>query len=148
MAMPWLRRVLLFQLWRKGLFFDLLCSRVSMRFFLSKTWGSKNIDEDLLNYDYLTAHQPNGELAPYCFVSGYLFSKDITPVYESLRLPVWMCHGVRGDFVDYRYKTAFEGRANWHFDVFETGALPHFECLTDVVTAYERFLQTVSSGEI
>ena len=54
-------------------------------------------------------------------------SPDITTIYDQLSLPVWMSHGVRGDFVDYRGKQRFTSRSNWLFTVFDSGALPYFE---------------------
>ena len=65
--------------------------------------------------------------APLCFVSAQIFRADITGIYDRLRLPVWMSHGVRGDFVDYRGKERFANRGNWRFTVFDSGALPYFE---------------------
>ena len=58
-----------------------------------------------------------------------------------MRQPVWMSHGVRGDFVDYRGKRLVEGRPNWRFDVFATGAMPYFEVPQDFIAAYDTFLQ-------
>lgn len=138
-GMPWLHAMFEFPLWSKG-FFRLLTSRASIRFFLAKTWGSPNIDEGLLDYDYLTTHQPGAQHAPYYFVSGFLFSEDIVRIYHSLTLPVWMSHGVRGDFTDYRNKTQFEGRPNWTIQVFPTGAMPHFEVRDEFIAAYDTFL--------
>ena len=115
--MPWLHAFFEFPLWSEG-FFRLLTSRAGIRYFLNKTWGSRDIDEGLLEYDYLTTHQPGAQHAPYYFVSGFLFSEDITRIYHSLTLPVWMSHGVRGDFVDYTNKSQVEGRANWTIRVF------------------------------
>lgn len=137
--MPWLRSFFEFPLWSER-FFRLLTSRAGIRFFLGKTWGSSRIDEGLAAYDYLTTHQPGAQHAPYYFVSGYLFSQDVLRVYQSLTLPVWMSHGVRGDFVDYSNKTAVEGRANWTIQVFETGAMPHFEARETFIAAYDAFL--------
>ena len=91
--------------------FALLTTRPVMRKFLEKAWGSKQIDEPLLDYDYQTTHQHGARHAPYYFVAGYMFSKDVLRLYESLKLPVWMAHGVRGDFVDYRHKTRVAGAA-------------------------------------
>ncbi|MGD9769852.1 MAG: alpha/beta hydrolase, partial [Pseudolabrys sp.] len=105
-----------------------------------KTWGSKNIDEGLFKYDYLTTHQPGAQHAPYYFVSGFLFSKDIRRIYHSLPHPVWMSHGVRGDFTDYAGKKAFAGKPNWTMTKFQTGALPHFERLDEFVSHYDAFL--------
>lgn len=138
-AMPWLHAIFDFPLWSEG-FFRLLSSRPSIRFFLKKTWGSDNYDRGLAEYDYLTTHQPGAQHAPYYFVSGYLFSKDILRFYHALTLPVWMSHGVRGDFVDYGAKTSVEGRPNWQIDIFQTGAMPHFEAEPAFIARYDAFL--------
>ena len=138
-GMPGLRAFFEFPLWSEG-FFRLLTSRASIRYFLRKTWGSSAIDEGLADYDYLTTHQPGAQHAPYYFVSGFLFSQDILRIYQSLTLPVWMTHGVRGDFVDYSNKTAVEGRANWTIEVFQTGAMPHFEAKRAFAASYDAFL--------
>ena len=143
--MPWLRNILNVSLWRRGLFSG-LTSRASIRFFLQKTFGSKTIDEGLLEYDYIATHQPGAEHAPYCFVSGYLFTAGALNLYRQLSGPVWMAHGVRGDFVDYHAKHVVQGLPNWRIDVFETGAMPHFERLSDVVARYDAFLDQVATA--
>ena len=144
-AMPRLHAFFEFPAWSKG-FFRLLTSRAGIRFFLKKTWGSSNIDEGLAEYDYLTTHQPGAQHAPYYFVSGYLFSKDMIKIYHSLTLPVWMTHGVRGDFVDYSNKTAVQDRANWTIQIFPTGAMPHFEAKDAFIEAYDTFLAGVPAA--
>jgi len=98
-----------------------------IRYFLNKTWGSRAIDESMYDYAVWTTRQPGAEHAPLCFLSAQMFSADITTVYDGLDLPVWMSHGVRGDFVDYRGKERFADRDNWRFTVFDSGALPYFE---------------------
>ncbi|MGJ5179160.1 alpha/beta fold hydrolase [Bradyrhizobium oligotrophicum] len=138
-AMPWLRNIFTVPLW-KHRFFSLLTSRASIRFFLRKTFGRKDIDEGLLEYDYITTHQPGAENAPYSFVSGYMFSVHALKLYLGLAMPVWMVHGVRGDFVDYGGKHAVEGLPNWRIQVMQTGAMPHFEQLDIVVASYDDFL--------
>ncbi len=135
---PAVRDIVSFPLWGRPLF-DLLVSRPSMRFFLQKTWGSTGIDEGLLDYDYACAHQPGAEHAPFSFVAGFLFSKDALSLYKELSLPVWMCHGVRGDFVDFDKTEAVKDRPNWTIKVFQTGAFPHFERLDAVVSSYDAF---------
>ena len=144
-AMPWLRGLFEFPPWSAG-FFRLLTSRAGIRYFLRKTWGSDDFDKGLADYDYLTTHQPGAQHAPYYFVSGYLFSEDIIRVYHSLTLPVWMTHGVRGDFVDYSNETLVQDRANWTIRVFPTGAMPHFEEKNNFVEAYDAFLTGVSAA--
>ena len=141
-GMPKLYKTFTVEAWRRP-FFDLLTSRVSIRYFLEKTFGSKNVDQGLIDYDYKTTHQPGAEHAPFSFVSGFLFSGDITRVYEQLRMPVWMVHGVRGDFQDYSGKATIEGRANWSIEVLQTGALPQFEIPDMFQARFEAFLSTM-----
>lgn len=140
---PAVRDVVSFPLWGRTLF-DGLVSKPSMRFFLEKTWGSKRIDEGLFRYDYLSAHQAGAEHAPFSFLSGFLFSRDALTLYKELPMPVWMSHGVRGDFVDFEKKTEVAGKPNWTIDVFQTGALSHFERLDEVTAAYDAFLAKVA----
>lgn len=136
---PGLYSAFAFPLWNRP-FYDALTSRPSIRYFLEKTWGSRAIDEGMLDYDYLTTHQPGAQNAPYYFVSGFLFSGDIGRVYDRLLQPVFMVHGVRGDFQDYRRKAAIEGKDNWTIRVMQTGALPHFEAPEQFMLEYESFL--------
>ncbi len=141
-GMEWLYRALRFAPWDRALFAGLTVRPV-VRYFLERTWGAKAIDEGLLDYDVATTRQPGARFAPYCFLSGKLFSDDIRCVYEALRQPVWMTHGVRGDFVDYRQQRDFEHRANWRIDVLQTGALPHFEALDEFIGRYEAALASL-----
>ncbi|NVO16898.1 MAG: alpha/beta fold hydrolase [Rhodoplanes sp.] len=128
-----------FPVWGRAVF-DLLNTRPSARYFLEKAWGSKNIDEGLRDYDYVTAHQPGAEHAPFYFVSGFLFSRDITRVYRQLRLPVLVIRGIRGDFTDYGQLDMMAARPNWTVRVFPTGAFPHFEVPDEVDRAYDSFV--------
>ena len=136
---PLRRQIFSVPLWSQALY-DLVTTKPSMRFFLEKTWGSKHIDEALLAYDYLSAHQPGAQHAVWSFLSGYLFAADISRIYDLLRLPVWVVHGTRGDFVDYRHLPEVVGKPNWTVDVLDTGAFPQFEDVEATVAAYERFL--------
>ena len=138
-GIAWLRQFFFNPRWSDGLY-RWLTKRGVIRYFLKKTWGSAQIDEGLLDYDVLTTRQPNSKFAPYWFVSAFLFSADITRVYQSLAVPVWMVHGVRGDFVDYRHKSAYVGLPNWTFDVMPTGALPYFEGCDEFAALYDAFL--------
>lgn len=108
-----------------------------IRFFLRKTWGGPQIDELMFEEAVRTAGEGGAEHAPLSFLCGALFSRDILTLYESLQMPVWMGHGVRGDFTDYRQKTLLENRGSWTVRVFPTGALPHFEVPDDVHAALD-----------
>jgi pimeloyl-ACP methyl ester carboxylesterase len=142
----WLRRGIDLPLLGRGLF-RLQTSRTAIRMFLQKTWGATEIDEGLADYAYLTSHQPGARHAPYDFVSGYLFGKDILNVYQGLSMPVWMAHGVRGDFVDYHHKTRVLGWPNWSIDILPTGAFPHFERIGELTRCYEGFLSQAIKPE-
>jgi pimeloyl-ACP methyl ester carboxylesterase len=126
--------------------FRQLVRRGVIRYFLERTWGGKNIDADLLDYDYLTTRVPGAERAPFYFLSGFLFAADSGTVYESLPMPVWVSHGVRGDFTDYRALVPLAARMGWRVDVLPTGALPHFEVEADFVRRYNTFLESPTSA--
>jgi pimeloyl-ACP methyl ester carboxylesterase len=111
-----------------------------IRYFLQRTWGGKNIDETLWAYDVLTTRVPGAEFAPLGFLSGALFSADIHTVYESLTAPVWVTHGVRGDFTDYRGLDLVRAQANWRVSVLPTGAMPYFELPERFGAEYDAFL--------
>ena len=123
-----------------GALFRALTRPGVVRYFLRRTWGADAIDEALWRHAVLTARQPGAEFAPLHFLSGGLFSADIHTLYEGLTQPVWMSHGVRGDFTDYRGRALVAGRPNWQFSVFPTGALPHFEQPEAFCAALQRFL--------
>ncbi len=139
LAMPWLLKLLRGPGWGRSVFRGLTRPGV-IRFFLRKTWGAPVIDEWLWQQAIHTAQQPGAEFAPLHFISGGLFSRDIHNLYDQLRLPVWLCHGIRGDFTDYRQKARMQQQANWHITVLPTGALPQFEVLDRFCEDYDRFL--------
>jgi pimeloyl-ACP methyl ester carboxylesterase len=128
--------------------FRLLTRRGVIRYFLRRTWGSKRIDEGLLDYDYLTTHVEGAEHAPLHFLSGFLFSGDSGTLYQELTQPIWVVHGVRGDFVDYRGLRQVAQRSNWTCEVMPTGALPHFEMAEEFVRRYDAWATRTESTPI
>ena len=98
-----------------------------VRYFLERTWGGKGIDETMYRYAVHTARQPGARFAPQQFLCGRLFSADIHDVYDSLPGPVWMSHGVRGDFTDFRGLALLREGRRWQRSEYPTGALPYFE---------------------
>lgn len=138
-ALPWLHKALTGPGWGGALFRGLTRPGV-IRYFLQRTWGSKTIDEDLWRYDVLTTRQPGAEHAPLCFLSAAMFSADIHDVYERLTQPVWVSHGMRGDFTDYRGLAIVKDQPHWQVDVLPTGALPHFEIPERFFGLYDDFL--------
>lgn len=138
----WLLALLKGPGWGRALFKGLTRPGV-IRYFLNKTWGSRAIDEAMYDYAVWTTREHGAEHAPLCFLSAQMFSADITTIYDQLRLPVWMSHGVRGDFVDYRGKARFAAHANWQFTIFDSGALPYFEYPQDFA---EKMLAFMAQG--
>ncbi|NJN65282.1 MAG: alpha/beta hydrolase [Chloroflexaceae bacterium] len=140
---PLVQELFDFPLWSRP-FFDLLNSRPSQRFFMSRAFSSyEALDQDLMDYYYLTAHQPGAQNAPYAFVSGGLFSADMDHVYHALTMPVWLGYGTRGEFSDVHTEKVAT-RRNWTIQAFPTGAMPHFEQPESFIQAYEAFLQRES----
>lgn len=135
---PGMLKVLSVPLWSQALF-DGLTKPSVVRYFLRRTWGSDVIDEGLAAYSTRTAREPGARQAPLAFLSARLFSADVHDVYRRLTQPVWLSHGVRGDFTDYRGTALFKDRAAWRFSVFPTGALPYFEVPTEFSAAFDAF---------
>lgn len=141
--LPGLRRVLDGPIWGQPLY-DLLVSRRSIRYFLRRTCGTSAVDEGLVDYCYATAHRPGARHAPYAFLSGALFGRDIRAVYERLSLPVWMPHATRGDFRQPPEALgALRDRTNWRIEPMPTGALPQFEAPERFLRAFDDFLASI-----
>ena len=138
LGLTWLYRLLTFDLWRQSIFNGLTRPGV-IRYFLNRTWGSKNIDETFYNYSVLTSRQAGAANAPFYFVSAFLFSADINQLYEQLIDPVWVSMATRGDFTDYRGRHTVENKSNWQFEAVEGGALPFFEDLTGFTEKLDLF---------
>jgi pimeloyl-ACP methyl ester carboxylesterase len=139
---PAVYRTLTVPLWDDALYGFLTRPRV-IRYFLERTWGSKAIDESMWAYDVLTARQEGAKHAPFYFLAAKLFSNDVNTLYDALTMPVWISHGIRGDFHRYPGLAAMRSRASWRFSVFPTGALPYFEVLDEFAASYDTFLEDV-----
>jgi pimeloyl-ACP methyl ester carboxylesterase len=145
-GLPALYRVLAFKPWSDGLY-GLLTRPSVIRYFLKRTWGGDAIDEQLFEYDLQTVKAPGAKYAPLHFLAANLFSADISTVYEALRVPVWVTHGVRGDFVDYRGLSRVKDRPEWRVTVYQTGALPYFEQPEQFQADYEGFLAGIPATD-
>lgn len=137
---PGLLAVLSVPLWSDALY-GLLVRRKVVRYFLKRTFGAEQVPEALVDYDWLTAHQPGARYAPLAFLSGRLFSADIRTVYERLSLPVWVPHATRGDFRDFSAANWTLKRPNWRLAPLPTGALPFFEQPDSFVEQFRDFLE-------
>lgn len=123
---PGLHALLRQRLWA-GWFYRQLTRPKVVRHYLRRAWGRDQIDEAMFAYAVATARQPGARHAPLHFLAGKLFSADIHRVYGGLRQPVWLSHGDRGGFTDYRALDQLPNTARWRITVFHSGALPHAE---------------------
>lgn len=115
-----------------------------IRYFLERTWGERGIDEPLFEFAVETTRAPGAHFAPLAFVSGHLFSADTDALYEALPPPVWVAHGTRGDFTDYKRADRFVVLPGWSRTVFSAGALPFFQDPT-FMPQWEAFLAAAES---
>lgn len=125
--------------------YDLLATRVSLRFFLAQSFEGP-VDEDLLDYDYLTTHQPGARYAPLAFISGKLFTSDIAEqVYQKIEKPVLVLYD-RDSFTRFDgLAPLLERRSNWRARrILHTKGLPHFERMDKVAEALETFWSDLS----
>ncbi len=141
---PWLRRLLSGPIGEPV--FQLLTTSSSMRWFLERTWGSPVIDEALLSYGHVSAHRPGARHAPAAFIGGALFTQGIAERYALIEPPVWLAHGVRGEFADFGGLSRIGPPAHWSWDTFGTGAMPHLEAPRLFISRYEAFLERVVVG--
>jgi pimeloyl-ACP methyl ester carboxylesterase len=124
-----------------------LTRRPVIAYFLRRTWGSRNIDVALLDYDFLVTRPEGAEHAPLRFLTGFLFSGDSGTLYRQLTQPVWVVHGTRGDFVKYEGLQRFAGNPRWTVEVLPTGALPHFEMLSEFIQRYDDWSRRIGAAD-
>lgn len=136
-------RVFRWPVWSQP-FYDLLVSPPSIRYFLQQSFVGA-VDRGLLDYDYLTTHQPGARFAPLTFVSGKLFSPDIrATVYEKLTLPILVLYD-QDRFVRFDTLPDLLARPNWRAErIVPTSGLPHFEQPTRTATALDRFWRAIN----
>ena len=128
-----------FPLWGRP-FYDLLTTRASIRYFLEQSFVGQ-APPDLIEYAYLTAHQPGAEHAPLHFVTGQLFTPQARRrLYEQVTTPTLVIYD-RDNF------TSFDSlpdllALNPHWSatrITPTLGLAHFEQLASLVNALDRF---------
>jgi pimeloyl-ACP methyl ester carboxylesterase len=120
--------------------FDLLASRASIRWFVAKSFAGEP-DEGLVEYAYLTAHQPGGEYAPAAFLSGRLFTSDaLDQLYAEVPCPMQVLYDTdpNTDFARLPELVSHARDAS-AVRIPGTRGLPHFEQLDAVTAALDAF---------
>lgn len=128
-----------FPLWARP-FYDLLTTRPVIRYFLQKSFVHQPPD-DLVEYAYLTAHQPGAEHAPLHFISGKLFTPEIRrKVYDLLQVPTLVLYD-RDAFTGFEMLSDLlaNNKAWQAVRLVPTLGLPHFERTEDTVEVLDKF---------
>jgi pimeloyl-ACP methyl ester carboxylesterase len=128
-----------FPLWARP-FYDLLTTRTSINYFLEQSFMGA-VPKDLIDYAYVTAHQPGAEHAPLYFISGKLFTPNIKRnVYEQLKVPTLVLYD-RDSFTSFeRLPDLLAENQSWQaVRLVPTLGMPHFERTEDTVEVLDRF---------
>ncbi|MFI5277715.1 MAG: alpha/beta fold hydrolase [Ktedonobacterales bacterium] len=140
-------RLLRYPLWSQA-FYDLVASRLSIRYFLQRSFVGAP-DRGLVAYAYATAHQPGARFAPLAFLSGQLFSPDIREaVYERLSMPVLALYD-QDAFVRFdALPDVLARNPRWQaIRLTPSKGLPQFERLDETARALDTFWQEVGASQ-
>jgi pimeloyl-ACP methyl ester carboxylesterase len=132
-------RLLSNPLWAQALY-DLIATRVSIRFFLKQSFVGP-VPADLIDYAYATSHQPGAKLTPLRFLGGLLFTREARRMlYAGLTQPVLVIYD-RDAFASFEALPEFAtARSNWRLAKLEPSrGLPHWEMMPRVAEALEVF---------
>ncbi len=66
--------------------YDLLTTRTSIRFFLRRSIAG-DVPEDMVQYAWRTSHRPGARRAPFAFLRGQLFVRDVGALYAQVSVP-------------------------------------------------------------
>ena len=126
-------------LWNRPIY-DLVASRPSIHFFLNKSFEGL-VPDDIVDYAYLTAHQPGAQFAPTYFLSGKLFTPAVRQtVYKVLGIPVMVVYD-HDPYTNFEMLPAFlREQDNWQgVRISPTKGLPHWEAPQRVSNAMMDF---------
>lgn len=131
LSLPWLGRAL----------FALVASRPSIRHFLGRSLLGEP-PQAMLDYAYLSAHQPGAWHAPLTFLSTRLFTPNaIDVLYGRLtRIPVLVIAD-QDPYIGFERLAGFVAvRPNWHrIDLAPHKGLPHWERPAETIEALDHF---------
>jgi pimeloyl-ACP methyl ester carboxylesterase len=131
--------------------FNLIASKASIRHFHEDHgyYDMANLTDEVVDYEWTSAHQPGARFAPASFVSGFLDPEaHLGDTLEELDLPVTLVWGENADITPLSNGRDLAEEADATLVVFgETLLLPHVEhpeLFVDVVTGET---ETVSVAE-
>ncbi len=136
-----LHRLLSVPFWSRALF-DLIATRASIAFFLSKSFSGP-VAPGLVDYAYAASHQPGAEIVPLHFLSGRLFSRNIREIaYAILEVPTLVLYD-RDAYTSFdALPDILKANSRWRaVRIAGTLGLPHFEKPAETAKALEDFWQ-------
>ena len=114
-------------LWNRPIY-DLVASRPSIHYFLNKSFEGL-VPDELVDYAYLTSHQPGAQFAPTYFLSGKLFTPAVREtVYNVLEQPALVVYD-HDPYTNFEMlPSLLQGRDNWQgVRISPTKGLAHWE---------------------
>ena len=120
--------------------YRLLTSKPSIRFFLNQAFVGR-APEALVDYAYLTSHQPGARYAPAAFLSFRLFTVDAAEsLYPAVTQPALVLYDRDPNLTFEKLPRLVESRANWSSQrISPSNGLPQFDNTDAVIAALDRF---------
>jgi pimeloyl-ACP methyl ester carboxylesterase len=142
-----LRRFFSLPLLDRGLY-RLLTSRASIRYFLGLAFEGE-VPQEVIDYAYATAHRPGAHFAPYCFLSGGLFTAGArTKLYEPLPVPGLVIYDRDPNVAFTQLPALLETAPRWQAQrIAPTRGLPHWEQTERTCSSLEQFWSTSEQCE-
>lgn len=134
---------LAFALWGRPLF-DLITTRRSIEWFLQRSFEGI-VPQEMVEYAYISAHQPGAEHAPLHFLAGDLFTPDMAvQFYEPLDVPALIIYD-RDRYTQFDMLPGVLHRnpSIRAVKVAPTLGLPHFERPDATFAALDEFWQSL-----
>jgi pimeloyl-ACP methyl ester carboxylesterase len=123
--------------------YRLLTTRISIKYFLNLSFDGEPPGE-LIDYAYATARQRGARHAPYCFLSGKLFTPGAcAALYESLATPTLILYDKDPNISFERLPDLLQSNPRCSARrIVGTCGLPHWERLEETVAALDEFWTT------
>jgi len=126
----WLRSIVRTPVVGQGLF-NLTVSKPAIRYFHADHgyYDTANLRDDVVDYEWTTAHQPGARFAPASFISGFLDpEEDLDDVLADLEVPITLVWGREAEITPLTQGRTLARRADARLVVFdESLLLPHVE---------------------
>jgi pimeloyl-ACP methyl ester carboxylesterase len=128
--------------------YELLTKRAGIRYFLRQSYVGEP-PEELIDYAYATSHQPGARHAPYCFLSGQLFTRNaVEVIYDKLQLPVLVIYDRDANVTFDLLPDFVERHANWRTARVEpTLGIPQWERPTQCIAAIDAFWNSARAND-